>query len=137
MPVLKLKTAPLHDPAAYAALAAALTAITARTLGKRAEVTAVVIEDLPSAAWAIGGRPAVRPTVLLEIDITAGTNSAEQQAAFVEAAFDELQRQLGQGDGLEPASYVIVRELPATDWGYGGRTQRARHACSAAEAAPA
>lgn len=137
MPVLKLKTAPLLDPAAHAALAAALTAITARTLGKRAEVTAVVIEDLPSAAWAIGGRPAARPTALLEIDITAGTNSAEQKAAFVEAAFDELQRQIGQGDGLEPASYVIVRELPATDWGYGGRTQRARHARSTAEAAPA
>lgn len=42
------------------------------------------------------------------------------------AAFEELQRQLGQGERLEEASYVIVRELPAGDWGYAGRTQLER-----------
>lgn len=28
------------------------------------------------------------------------------------------------------ASYVVVRELPATDWGYGGQTQAARKLAS-------
>jgi 4-oxalocrotonate tautomerase len=27
---------------------------------------------------------------------------------------------------LAEASYIIVRELPAEDWGYGGHTQAAR-----------
>jgi 4-oxalocrotonate tautomerase len=40
----------------------------------------------------------------------------------------ELQRQLGAGRPLAEASYVTVRELPATDWGYGGLTQAARRA---------
>jgi hypothetical protein len=31
---------------------------------------------------------------------------------------------------LEDASYVIVREVPASDWGYGGRTQLARRRAS-------
>jgi 4-oxalocrotonate tautomerase len=96
MPILTLKTAPLIDTAARAPLARALTGITHHTLGKRRDVTAVVIEDLPAAGWA------------------------------------ELQRQLGGSSGLEPASYIVVRELPAGDWGWGGRTQAARLAGRAA-----
>ncbi len=132
MPVLKLRTAPPVDPAVRASLAATLTAITARTLGKQAEVTAVLVEDLPAAAWSVGGRAVARPTALLEIDITAGSNDTAQKAAFVAAAFEALQRQLAPGGTLEPASYVLVRELPATDWGYGGLTQQARRAAAAA-----
>ncbi|MFZ5549528.1 MAG: tautomerase family protein [Pseudomonadota bacterium] len=133
MPILTLKTAPLIDTAARAPLAQALTDITHRTLGKRRDLTAVVIEDLPAAGWAVGGQPATLPTVFLEISITAGTNSAEEKAAFMAAAWGELQRQLG--DRLMPASYIVVRELPATDWGWGGRTQAARLADRAAVAA--
>lgn len=55
MPTLQLRAAPLQNPERYAALAQALTALTARVLGKRAEVTAVLIDDLPSARWSIGG----------------------------------------------------------------------------------
>jgi len=49
-----------------------------------------------------------------------------QKQAFIAAAFAELEQQLGYGQPLEEASYVIVREVPASDWGYGGRTQAAR-----------
>ena len=92
----------------------------------------MVIDDLPSARWHIGGAPAVQPTALLEISITQGTNTQEEKAAFIQAAFAELQRQLA-GDGtLAAASYVVVRELPASDWGYGGRTQQARKLALAA-----
>jgi 4-oxalocrotonate tautomerase len=126
MPTLNLKLAPLQNPGRYRSLAAALTALTAQHLGKRAEVTAVIVQDLPAAQWFVAGQEVQRPTALLEIDITAGTNTAAQKAAFVAAAHAELRRQLGAGGELEAASYVIVHELPATDWGYGGRTQRAR-----------
>jgi 4-oxalocrotonate tautomerase len=126
MPTLHLRVAPLLNPERCAPLAQALTAITARVLGKRPEVTAVLIDDLPAAHWHIGGEVPTLPTALLQIDITEGTNTAEQKAAFVAEAFAELQRQLGAGRPLAEASYVIVRELPATDWGYGGHTQAAR-----------
>ena len=126
MPTLNLKIAPPCPSVQFAELARALTAITADTLGKRAEVTAVTIEDIAPARWFIGTHPPRRPTVQLEISITAGTNTAAQKAAFIAAAFAELQRQLAPDGLLEEASYVIVREVAATDWGYGGRTQQAR-----------
>jgi len=128
MPTLQLRTAPLQNPERYAALAHALTTLTARVLGKRAEVTAVLIDDLPAARWSIGGVATTQPTALLEIDITAGTNTEAEKAAFVQAAWAELQQQLGAGRPLAEASYVIVRELPASSWGYGGLTQAARQA---------
>ncbi|OOG46611.1 hypothetical protein [Polaromonas sp. A23] len=115
MPTLSLKIAPLQNPSRYRQLAQALT-----------KLTAVLIEDLPAARWYVSAREAERPTVMLEISITAGTNTADEKAAFIQAAFGELQRQLGSGGRLEEASYVVVRELPASDWGYGGRTQLAR-----------
>lgn len=124
MPTLHLHTFPLQDTADLGRLAQALTHLTARVLGKNAEVTAVLLHTLSPGQWFIGGAAPAQPTALLEIDITAGTNSAEEKAAFIAAAWDVLERELG--GPLAPASYVIVRELPATDWGYGGQTQRAR-----------
>ena len=135
MPTLQLKVSPLQNPARYRALASALTRITAEVLGKRAEVTAVVIDDVPAARWHIGGSDVQRPTALLEISITAGTNTPAEKSEFIAAAFAELQTQVGLGQPLEPASYVIVREVPATDWGYGGRTQAARQQARALQAA--
>lgn len=126
MPTLTLRLAAPHDPERDQTLACALTTITADTLGKRAEVTAVLLEELPAARWFVGARAVQRPTALLEISITEGTNTAIQKAAFIEAAFAELQSRLAPGSVLEEASYVIVREVPATDWGYGGKTQQAR-----------
>jgi 4-oxalocrotonate tautomerase len=126
MPTLTLKIAPPRSPEQYQALARALTALTADTLGKRPEVTAVMIDELPAERWYVGSRSVPGHTALLEISITAGTNTAAQKAAFIDAAFAELQRQLAPGEALEEASYVIVREVTASDWGYGGRTQLAR-----------
>jgi len=131
MPTLHLKVSPLQNPPRYRALAQALTLLSTEHLGKRAEVTAVLIEDLPAARWYVGGQDVLRPTAFLEISITQGTNSSQEKAAFIAAAFAELQAQLGVGQPLEPASYVVVRELPATDWGYGGQTQAARQAARA------
>ncbi|MEP6825805.1 MAG: tautomerase family protein [Ramlibacter sp.] len=135
MPTLILKVAPLQNPERYQALAQGLTRLTAQILGKRSAVTAVLIEDLPRGRWHIGGTPVERPTAFLEISVTQGTNTAEEKARFVQEAHAELRRQLAAGGELEEASYVIVRELAAGDWGYDGQTQRARQL--ARETAPA
>ena len=126
MPTLNLKVAPLLNPPQYRALANALTRLTVLHLGKREAVTAVVIDDLPAARWYIGGRSVERATALLEISITSGSNTTAQKDAFIASAFAELQDQLGNGQALEEASYVIVREVAATDWGYAGISQAAR-----------
>lgn len=84
MPTLVLKTAPLQNPERYGQLASALTDLTVQLLGKRREVTAVVIDDLPAARWHVGGAPLKQPTALLEISITQGTNTPVEKAAFIE-----------------------------------------------------
>jgi len=126
MPTLQLKLSPPLPPAVQAALAQELTRLTAERLGKRAEVTALMVEALPATQWYIGAQAEPGPTAWLEISVTAGTNTPAQKADFVAAAHAALQRHLGRERPLAPASYVIVRELPAGDWGYGGQTQHAR-----------
>ena len=123
MPTLLLRITPLHNAEQFSALGAALTALTVRVLHKRAEVTVVMIEDLPAARYLVGGIAARNAAACLEISITAGSNTAAQKAQFVSEADALLRRLLGD---LHEASYVIVRELPASDWGYGGKTQAAR-----------
>ena len=85
-----------------------------------------MIDDLPPARWYIGATAVTQATAMLEISVTRGTNTAAQKAGFIRTAFAALERLLGHGAALHPASYVIVRELPAGDWGFGGQTQHAR-----------
>lgn len=127
MPTLQLKLSPPVAADVQAALAQDLTRLAAERLGKRPEVTALMVEPLAAARWYIGAQAEPGPTAWLEISITAGTNSPAQKADFIAAAHAVLQRHLGWEQPLAPASYVIVRELPASDWGYGGQTQAARN----------
>ena len=126
MPTLRLSISPPQDTAKHQALAVALTHITAQTLGKRAAVTAVLVDERPARCWYVGGEAVQRATALLEISITAGTNSVAQKADFIAQAHAELQRQLAPEGQMETASYVTVQEVAGSDWGYGGFSQQAR-----------
>jgi 4-oxalocrotonate tautomerase len=128
MPTLQLKITPPQSTERLGLLARRLTDLSTEVLGKRREVTAVVIEELWPGRWFIGGRNPRDPTAMLEIRVTAGTNSAEEKAQFIAAASGLLEQQLGS---LAEASYVIVQEVAATDWGYGGRTQAQRRRAAA------
>lgn len=128
MPTLHLQLSRPPSDDTRAELARRLTLLTAEVLGKRAVVTAVLVDTLPQGHWFIGGEPVeagapATGTARLTIDITQGTNTPAQKESFVQAAWNLLNELLGP---LAEASYVIVRELPAEDWGYGGRTQAAR-----------
>ena len=135
MPLLTLSTWPaLTKPEQRHAIARELTGHTERLLGKKRALTAVAVLAEP-IGWTIGGEPVeppgsaaeagpARATFALEIRITAGTSTAQQKADWIAAAWDTLRRALP--DALVEASYVSVLELPADDWGWGGRTQAAR-----------
>jgi 4-oxalocrotonate tautomerase len=125
MPVLQLKLTPPLPAERLQVLARRLTDLSTHHLGKRREVTAVIVEELWPGRWFVAGRNPGQATALLEIRVTEGTNTAEEKGAFVQAAYEELWQQIGP---LAEASYVIVQEVPATDWGYGGLTQADRRA---------
>lgn len=122
MPFIRVTLA--HDVPDHcrADIAAGVTDLMETVLHKKAAVTSVLVETVTRADWTIG-RAAVPKAVHVEANITAGTNSEEQKERFVGEAASLLARFLGC---LPEATYVIIREIPATDWGYDGRTQADR-----------
>ena len=68
MPTLILKIASSQITANHASLAEALTDVTVNELGKRREVTAVLMEEIPAAHWFIGAQAAAQPTRITETD---------------------------------------------------------------------
>ena len=100
-----------------------MTELMASALGKRADLTSVLVEQPAAAGWSIGGTPA-KVAAHVDATITAGTNSLEEKARFVEKTMRLLKNVLGFE--LHPATYVVVTEVSANSWGYDGRTQEGR-----------
>ena len=127
MPFIAIKTSgKALGPAEIQTLHQETTALMARIMGKKAEVTAVLVEDAPASHWSVGGQSLAGSggvTAHADIKITQGTNTAEQKAAMIAATRDMLLRIL---PGLSAVAYVVIDEIPATDWGYGGLTQAER-----------
>jgi len=86
-------------------------------------LTSVLVEQVAIIGWAIGG---AQPPVAVHVDatITAGTNSAEEKARFIDCAMTLLRSVFGEE--LSPATYVVVSEVPAQSWADDGRTQESR-----------
>lgn len=128
MPYLDIRIAAPCLPETVDKFATRLTELTARLLAKRHELTAVAVQCIAPGHWYVGGAALAKrggSSFFIEANVTAGTNDAEQKAAFVAAAFAAAEDILGR---IDAASYVIVREVPADAWGYQGRTQAARGA---------
>ena len=109
-------------------IAAALTELTAAVLGKNYSLTALAIDVVPADRWTIAAETLAerkQTGAHLDVKVTAGTNTAAEKADFIERAYAALETVLGP---LAPASYIVIDELPAESWGYGGRTQAARRA---------
>jgi 4-oxalocrotonate tautomerase len=124
MPFVRITVSgPTLAPKQVVLLHTEITQLLASVLGKRADLTSVLVEQPATADWAIGGT-AVKVAVHVEATITAGTNSPEQKARFIENAMGLLTSVLGSE--LNPATYIVVNEVPANAWGYDGRTQESR-----------
>lgn len=122
MPFVRLTITPAPTAEAAQRLAEGATRLMAEVLGKKAELTSVLVEAPSVSAWTIGAMAQPR-AAHLEALVTQGTNSAEEKRAFLRRAMDLLTTELGT---LPDATYVVVRDVPADDWGYGGRSQADR-----------
>lgn len=128
MPYLDIKLAGPCLPENIERFATRMTDLVVDLLHKKRELTAAVVQCVAPHHWHVGGTSVSadgRATFFVEANVTDGTNSAEEKAAFVAAAFAAAEAILGR---IDAASYVIVREVPADAWGWQGRTQAARRA---------
>ena len=107
-------------------LAVFLTETTAKVLGKKADLTAVAVEQVPPASWFIGNRSVTdhrKATFFVEVRVTRGTNQKQEKAAYLREVFRGLESLLGS---VHPESYVHVHESEGDAYGYGGVSQEAR-----------
>lgn len=124
---IRLSGEPLPD-ATMQRLQTETTRLMADILHKKAELTAVFIEKASPGRWSVGGTP-VPAAAHLEATITAGTNTTEEKARFIENAMTILKSVSAQM--LPLATYVVICEIAAENWGYDGQTQAARRLASA------
>ncbi|MEP9352795.1 4-oxalocrotonate tautomerase family protein [Xanthobacter sp. KR7-65] len=127
MPILNVKLSGPPDDALAAEVAATLSALTARILRKDPALTAVAVSFVPAEHWFVGG-PALsakkRSSFFLDILVVDGTNTKDEKAAYLDAVYAAM---AGLLPNLDPESYILVREVKADAYGYGGRTQESRY----------
>jgi len=108
-------------------IAQAASELAATLLHKDPRVTAVLVEAADAADWFVGGRSLAEQKLAsfwLDIRITDGTNSKDEKAGFVAAAFARMGELLGP---LHTESYVHVHDARADGYGFGGLTQERRY----------
>jgi 4-oxalocrotonate tautomerase len=131
MPMITVRyVTPIARPELRAGIAAFAARLGAEALGKDPGVTVVLVEPADPESWFVAGS---RPTEAglsafwMDIKVTAGTNTKDETARFVQAGFAGMAELLG---ALHPESYVLVHAVDGHAYGYGGRTQEARWAAT-------
>lgn len=126
MPIITVSVTAKPDPALSARIAEEVTALTQRHLRKDPTVTAVVVHFVDPAHWFAGGRSLAEQganSFWLDIKVVDGTNTKTEMAAYLEDIFAAFGRILGT---VHNESYVLVHEVPASAYGFGGLTQEFR-----------
>ncbi|TVO69147.1 tautomerase family protein [Denitromonas ohlonensis] len=126
MPYLHLRLAAAASDTLAEKASAVLLEHTTTLLGKKPEVTAIRVEFVDPRHWRIGGVALAhsgRGAFHLDIKITEGTNTKAQKASYVQRVFNDLAALLPD---CAPTSYIVIDDVRADAWGFGGRTQEAR-----------
>jgi 4-oxalocrotonate tautomerase len=127
MPMIQVRFLPIRvQPDVAGEVALLVAEISARTLGKAPDVTVVLSEAADPTNWFVAGEPLTLSGLAafwLQITITAGTNTRDETAAFVEQSFIGMRDLLGP---LDVRSYVQVQTADGDAYGFGGRTQNDR-----------
>jgi len=121
MPYLQIRLLS-QQPVNSSRLGEEATRLMAEVMRKRREVTVVEVVATQSA-WHTGGEPVTGPAVYVDIKITRGTNSESEKSRLLAEFQALLERELGP---LAAPAYIVIHEIPASDWGYGGLSQASR-----------
>jgi 4-oxalocrotonate tautomerase len=127
MPYLHIRISGVRDDVLARRAADAAAELTAGILHKDRALTAVVVEFIEPAHWFIAGQPlaavAARSYHWL-VSITDETNTKAEKATYIAAVHRAMGELLGD---LAEHSYVLVADVRASAYGYGGRTQEFRY----------
>ncbi|RVJ77962.1 tautomerase family protein [Sinorhizobium meliloti] len=127
MPIINISVTGQPEPELSATVAAKVSDLTQSHLRKDPSVTAVVVSYVDPRHWFAGGKSLASQqasSFWLDIKVVDGTNTKQELGAYIEAIFASFEDILGT---VHPESYVLVHEVPAAAYGYGGKTQEFRY----------
>ena len=126
MPIINISLTGQPDAALSARIATEVTALTKAHLRKDPTITAVAVQYIDPRHWFAGGRSLADQdanTFWLDIKVVDGTNTKPELADYIEQIFAAMSRVLGR---VHSESYVLVHEVSAAAYGFGGKTQEFR-----------
>jgi 4-oxalocrotonate tautomerase len=127
MPIIHVTVTGKPDPALSAKIASQVTELTRTHLRKDATHTAVKVTYVDPEHWFVGGRSLAAQganTFWLDIKVTDGSNTRQELASYLEHVNAKLSETIGKA---HQASYILVHEVPAAAYGFGGGTQEYRY----------
>jgi 4-oxalocrotonate tautomerase len=127
MPILNLKVSAPRSASLSRTLSEGLVEATTRILRKNPDITAVAIDYVSPEDWIVGGKSLAeqkKASFWLDIKVVDGTNTKDEKALYLAEVFAFMGRVLGT---LHEESYVLVHEVPADAYGFGGLTQEHRY----------
>ncbi|SED57268.1 4-oxalocrotonate tautomerase [Rhizobiales bacterium GAS188] len=126
MPIINVAVTGKPDVTLSRRIAERVTELTRTHLRKDPTITAVAISYIDPEHWFAGGASLASQganSFWLDIKVVDGTNTKPELASYLEAVFAEMGTILGQ---LHSESYILVHEVPAAAYGFGGKTQEFR-----------
>lgn len=124
MPTLEVYLPEGHWPARKAQLIAGLTQATVTAIGAPAEAVRILLNELPPQDFGVGGVSHANgraPLLTIVAILIAGRTLAQKEAliaALSQSGADVLDTPLD-------AARVMIKDIPNTDFGIGGRTAKA------------
>ena len=128
MPLITVTVSTPHQKVLHkSAIAAEVARLSTTILHMDPNFSAVIVTLVPSDDWFCGGKSLTEAWLAsfwLDIHVVDGTNTKNEKATFVAAAFQAMEKLLGP---LHQESYVHVHDVRADAYGYGGVTQERRY----------
>lgn len=127
MPILNVKIGTPRTPGLSARITEMLLELTTRVLGKRRDLTAVVIDYVDPRDWFVAGQSLADlklSSFYFDVKVVDETNTKAEKARYIAEAFEGFAALLGP---LHHESYVHVEDVRAAAYGFGGKTQEFRH----------
>jgi 4-oxalocrotonate tautomerase len=127
MPILNVKVSATRTAELSERINEMLLELTSRVLGKRRDLTAVVIDYVHPRDWFVAGASLAEQKLAsfyFDVKVVDETNTKAEKARYVAEAFEAFAALLGP---LHHESYVYVQDVRATAYGFGGKTQEHRH----------
>jgi 4-oxalocrotonate tautomerase len=127
VPILNVKVSGPKSPELTSQIAGLLLELTTSILKKKRELISIAIDYVDPDDWIVGGQSLSeqgKRSFYFDIKITDETNTKDEKARYIRAAFDGFATILGN---LHEESYIHVEDVRAASYGYGGLTQEYRY----------